>query len=518
MQVTPMRAPAANRVYQVRQPDGTLISIKTVGDEYNNGITDRAGRPMVKDPNDGYYKYVSENAKNGCLQQVKCAHTRPNLQLISSHMEVPRVPRSANASTESKREVIGQQPILVLLLNFEDINTTGTQHEWASKFFAESGSSVNAYYKEVSNGKFGFEPAKETFGQENDGIISINLPYEHPKTGAEINQKNIQLAMDGLLLADDYINYNSYDKNGDGILQAQELHIAIIVAGYEASYVDSEASVWAHFWGLDPYYEDLGYTLDLDGVRLLSVQNDGGYIQQGEFHGDHIATIGIICHELGHNLGLPDLYDTDYSSQGIGPYSLMAGGNWLFKEGEESGETPGHLDVWSKIQLGWLEPTEVTQGTYSLYEQSSEKYNVLKIYARPQENSPNEYFLVTNRQFNGFDAGLEVIVQSGGIAIFHVDEGMMCKGPNDIDAHRLIDLEEADAEADGKSCLDEYERRLEISDGLYYVGGKTKFNEYSYPNSVSYTGENTYIDIEVKTTSENVMQVVIERNNITYGK
>ena len=69
-------------------------------------------------------------------------------------------------------------------------------------------------------------------------------------------------------------------------------------------------------------------------------------------------TIGVFAHEYGHALGLPDLYDTDYSSNGIGDWSLMAGGshNYIVR----GGDSPAHLDAWCKYSLRWVTPTQVS--------------------------------------------------------------------------------------------------------------------------------------------------------------
>ena len=60
----------------------------------------------------------------------------------------------------------------------------------------------------------------------------------------------------------------------------------------------------------------------------------GGYQEMAEWHCStqdtpgHMATLGVMAHEMGHGLNLPDLYDLDGSSYGVGDWSLMGLGMW----------------------------------------------------------------------------------------------------------------------------------------------------------------------------------------------
>lgn len=73
--------------------------------------------------------------------------------------------------------------------------------------------------------------------------------------------------------------------------------------------------------------------------------------------------LGVFSHEFGHDLGLPDLYDTAGGDNGTGFWTLMSGGSWLNHGTDSIGTTPGYMGPWEKLQLGWLDYKQVNYGT-----------------------------------------------------------------------------------------------------------------------------------------------------------
>ena len=144
----------------------------------------------------------------------------------------------------------------------------------------------------------------------------------------------------------------------------------------------------------------------------------------------HFSPIGIHCHEFGHLLGLPDLYDTDFSSGGIGVWGLMGYGEY----GNGHLERPFQMCAWSKQELGWLSERRIykNETTLSLLPIESATTAAKVI-------SGVSYYLLENRQNIGYDLYLPF----HGLLIWHIDERF---GQQNHDLHRLVDLVEADGD------------------------------------------------------------------------
>ncbi len=128
--------------------------------------------------------------------------------------------------------------------------------------------------------------------------------------------------------------------------------------------------IWRHYSGL---------SISVDRKQIYN------YVCVSEF-----SPMGVVAHEYGHDLGLPDLYDTDYSSDGVGRWCLMGAGSW--------NPNPSHMMRWCKMMLGWLTPSlasgnSVISATLQNVELFAEVYKV--------PVTATEYFLVENRYAQG---------------------------------------------------------------------------------------------------------------------
>src|SRR4029079_1801519 len=306
-----------------------------------------------------------------------------------------------------------------------------TPAQWHDRFFG-GGKSVQDYYDKASRGAFTLVPATESSGTADDGVDGwVNLPMANPGWVGD-KSANDQATRQAIIAADPFVDYAAYDTDDDGVVRNTELHIVVVAAGLEASYkgADPAHNVWAHRGVL--FVDDIP---QVDGTWV----GGWGFVQLGEIHRkpsdpshqDHQATLGIIVHELGHDLGLPDLYDYDYDSEAVGMYSLMAAGEWGQVPSDPFlGQTPVLPDGWSRATLGWITPTRVTgtaTRTVNAAAGNATSDQAVVLGQNPfgydwswYNVAGGEYFLVENRQpiAGTYDEALP----ASGLLVLHIDE------------------------------------------------------------------------------------------------
>ncbi len=341
-------------------------------------------------------------------------------------------------SAGKSAKVIGTGSCLLILMQWTDhpadeVNHPGSAYQ--DMVFSTGtypNGSMNDFYLENSYGQFGVAGLAS-------GWHTSAYPYADI-TPTDYNQVR-DMIVQAITDLDPVIDYSQYDNDGpDGIPNSGDddgnvdaLFFVHAGPGREQSGDDND--IWSHAWAFS------GGVTTNDGVSCYRYSVEPEKLVDGTQ-----ITIGVFAHEYGHVLGLPDLYDTDYSSSGIGDWGLMSGGSWGRVSGEAVGSSPAHMTAWCKWKLGWLTPTTVTVDQLGVTLPPVETNAVAYRIFRGGATSGDEYFLVENRQPIGFDQGITRrqvdfgLPLAQGMLIYHVDDGL---SGNSNDSHRLVDVVEA---------------------------------------------------------------------------
>lgn len=397
--------------------------------------------------------------------------------------------------------VTGTYKCLVILIGYADVSFDTPQSTFNKVFNQDNydgTGSVNDYYKEISYGQFGIDATiVGPYTALENKIYYAGAPFEYGMGTHPWNAP--RLVEEAVILADPDVDFNDFDNDGDG--EAESLFV--IHAGKGAESTLSSSDIWSHMWSIS---DGGGTAQTLDGVIVNTYStepelNDGG---------DTIE-IGVVCHEYGHVLGLPDFYDTDGSSLGIGIFGLMSFGSW---GGDYfTPERPVHMCAWSKIYLGWVDPDDVSIDEPSAQIRSVGLYpDVLKL------GGETEYFLVANRQKDGFDADLP----GSGLLIWHIDEDVitneyLTNTVNDNEYHKGVDLEEAD----GRGELDIQLSYGDIGDYFPGFSDNRRFSRTTNPSSKYYGGDSSGVKVTDISDSASIMYVgtaIIDTVNVPSKK
>ncbi len=303
----------------------------------------------------------------------------------------------------------GKVRVPVILVNFTDLSFTidNPQAQFNDLFNINGGSNPNAtgsvhtYFDASSNGALDLD--YEVFGPYT---LSHEMAYygANRTSGGVTTNHNIrasELVTEAVQLAyDNGVDFSSFDANNDGTVD----NISIVVAGYNEAEGGPANSIWPHYSNIN--------TTKRYGTKYIS-----GYLMISEYRGSGgkvQAGIGTYCHEFGHALGLPDLYDTSSSdAYTVGDWDVMCSGCY-----NNSGSTPPTYTAFERFVMGWLTPEQVTTAgikTLQPIETSNEALLIAASTHNLNALSPNpaEYFLMENRQALGWDAGRDALVATG---------------------------------------------------------------------------------------------------------
>ncbi len=366
----------------------------------------------------------------------------------------------------------GTVRVIVVLVQFSDKAMTNAASHFKDLFFSTGvlpHGSVKEYYTEVTNGLITLS---------GDVVGPFQLPqtlawyangnYGIGKGGGDF--RSPQMAHDAAVAADPTVNFQPYDNDGNGYVDA----FIVVHAGQGAEVTGNSGDIWSHKATLPAVYAT-------DNTKIY------GYLTIPED-----AKIGVCAHELGHLLfGFPDLYDTDYTSEGIGNWCLMAGGTW-----NGGGDVPAHASAWCKANQGWASVTNVTTNGSVTIPDVKVSHNVLRL-SKDGTAGP-EYFLVENRQRSGFDADLP----GDGLLAWHIDE---TQTSNTDENHYEVGL----LQADGQRDLELNHNRGDGGDPYPGSANNMSLTATSTPNTKSYAGLDTCVSITNISASGPTMSAAI---------
>ena len=434
--------PAYPVAIQTPQPDGTLVSIKLVGDEFYHYNTTADGYTVLLNEQ-GAYVYaqrvddelapthlLAHDAGSRSLEELTFLENTPkhmtDREEAAKASRARRAPQRVDVADFDFENFHG----LVILIDFPDKSfTIGDPQSFYDMLFntenltsyvdAYTGrtvsckGSVKDYFKDQSNGIF--KPHFDIFG-----------PYRSTYRSDQFTNANTQSIFRTILnKADADVNFRDYDGNHDGKVDM----VAFIVAGYSAAMGNNENYLWPHESVLYAARKD---NIDLD--RYSCSTELYGY--EATPSSVHIDGIGTICHEFSHVLGLPDLYDTDDNESGgdshvPGYWDLMAAGNY-----NDEGRTPAGYSLFERYALGWANPQIINsegKRTLNPLNVTHDGYILLT----PAEN---EFFAIENRQQTGWDTFLP----GHGMLITRVDStNVTAWNNNDVNCtpnHNYLEL------------------------------------------------------------------------------
>ena len=424
--LTTWAAKAESIPVQVRQADGSVVTVILRGDEHINWYTTLDGVLLVQGEDNNYY--IGKVEKSGNLIATKQlaheAHTRSQAERnLIAKQDKDKFFAYVNKIAEESENAYDNSPLtrgpivdtgyhgvpyfphtgspkaLVILAEFQDTTFTiqDTKKVFTNYLMNEDHFSdkrynqdqnykgVRGYFKDCSYGKF--TPVFDVVGP-------IKLPKAHAVYGAGNDRMDLLLA-NACAAVDGMVNFADYDANNDGIVDL----VYVIYAGHSANTSgNKDTNIW-------PKSGTITISNKFDGksIRRYGVSNELNGSEKTSKNNKKINGIGLFCHEFSHTLGLPDIYayNTDaenQDNQGMEYWDIMDGGT-----GIRGGRVPASYLAWEREVMGWMNIDElkndITINNLKSIDNGGKAYKIVN-----PKNS-NEYIVLQSIQKGAWNQG-----------------------------------------------------------------------------------------------------------------
>ncbi|WP_314699045.1 M6 family metalloprotease domain-containing protein [Prevotella jejuni] len=418
--LTTWAAKAVSIPVQVRQADGSVITVILRGDEHINWYTTLDGVLLVQGVDNNYY--IGKVEKSGNLiatqQLAHEALTRSQAERnLIAKQDKEKFFAYVNKIAEESENAYDNSPLtrgpivdsgyggvpyfphtgspkaLVILAEFQDVpftiqdtkkiftNYLTNEGHFSDTRYGQNlnNKGVRGYFKDCSYGQF--TPVFNVIGP-------VKLPKPQAVYGEGVHDRMDLLLPDVCEAVDDSVNFADYDANNDGMVDL----VYVIYAGYSANYSgNKETDIWPKSGTVN-----ISNTYDGKSIHRYGVSNELAGDENKTKGKEKINGIGLFCHEFSHTLGLPDIYAIDkkaknQNDQGMEFWDLMDGGTEV-----RGGRVPASYLAWEREVMGWMKIDELKNDSSIKNLKSID--NGGKAYKIVNPNDSNEYIVLQSIQ------------------------------------------------------------------------------------------------------------------------
>lgn len=522
---TATAGPASGDVATFTQPDGTCFNGQLRGDEWFSWHETTAGYVIGKD-GDGKWKYgrprtnrtdfellpEGEVGKASPAALGLSRHALPAPALIRERLRslraqslLPRQQTPAAGAAADTAGALGSASTSAGLAPAAIANSTSLRCVVILAGFSDHwDNGNNTVLSARGKTRAEYDTLLNTVGYNVDGAVGSARDYyrevSYGKTDIAFTVSNwVKLPQ-----TEAYYGDNTNEVKGAALYKtlAADALAAASTAGFDFSQSDSDGDGWGDLLVIihSGFSESLGGNAatciwprqgSLVTMTTLGTKKFSAFSVVSAMRGlqsttpEKIMHIGTIVHEMGHLFGLSDLYDVGGNTKGIGTWGLMGLGSWGQSGGASTDQRPTHMEAYSKMLMGYLDPQVVTCGdALSLGAlATSPAAHLLRGSA-----SADEYFLIENRSKTGFDTDLPP-----GLLITHVDtKAVTCANDSSVFSHPALRVEEANggnalATAGAATANQVWTSTNGLAGGFRDATGNTVTNAMAYQAGQQYT-------------------------------